>query len=518
MPYITAYRDASRNHGGSKRRGGSQKPIPVWTPEVPLTIPAFDGTPENPSIPVRLPHPWDFGQKGRKDPRDFGRRGTKKTPDPARFGRAVRRLTPPVIGAAFFAEDLYRFWRTPFPRFRAPAGWEKCDGDYNWVPAPGWTDFGFYWWPDQGCGAGALAGQAGPAPQDYYWSRLQPDGLTRFDGPYDNGLAVIYFGFTSQFGNTLGYEHSSYRRIQPGSPNFRPAPIVGVQPNPYAPPADGLLRWPQPFTDPAGATEPARRYLNPNRAPLDWSVMPEPLPIRELPFRPVSPWPDAPTWGDTVPATEPLAPPAWKPHEPGYAITIPPTGAPETQVQTKSDHKPAPNGTTRTEEPTRTRTRTRVRERKFKIRSRALWAIWRTVGQVTEGLDTLKCLHDSIGATDDKARRKMQRKLFRDRGYRAPTPQDRAAEIAANAHLIEIKAFMRCQIKNGIQDNIIGRTSQKADEAFRNIQEVTGLSRPFGFGAGPADNVDSFFKHKWEKGSPYDFDDPIDVFVNWLIP
>lgn len=483
-------------------------PSRAWGPDIRPEIWPFDGTPENPAIPVEIPtiHPKDFG---RKQPKPVRR--------PIRFGRAVRRLLPPVVAGAFFADDLYKFWRTPYPRFRAPAGWVKCDGDYYWPPAPGWYHFGFYWWPSNGCNAGALIGQAGPGANDG-WAWIQPNGTTALDGPYDTGYAIIYAAWATNPTFPRGYEHSSFRRVVPGSPRFRPTVVVGVQPNPYAPPADGLLRWPQPFVDPAGATEPVRRYLNPNRPPLDWSVMPKPLPLRLRPFRPVSPWPDAPTWGDTAPATEPLAPPVWKPHEPGFAITVPSTGAPETETQTKSEHKPAPNGTTGTDTPGRTNTRTRVRERKFKVRSRALWAIWRAVGQVTEGLDTLKCLHDAIGAVDDSARKRMQRKLFRDRGYRAPTPQDRAAEIAANAHLIDIKAFMRCQLKNGIQDNIIGRTSQKADEAFRNIQDVTGLNRPLGFGAGPADTVDSFFKHKWEKGSPFDFEDPIDAFVNWLIP
>ena len=118
----------------------------------------------------------------------------------------------------------------------------------------------------------------------------------------------------------------------------------------------------------------------------------------------------------------------------------------------------------------------------------ALWAVARRgLNVVTESADFIGVLHWNLGGGNDLNsfereidRKKMARKLFIERGYRAPTFQEKVQEIIDNIDTLDGEAAAYGLALNQVEDMLLGKLGKAVG------RESAKQNRPVGFAAGPA--------------------------------
>lgn len=95
---------------------------------------------------------------------------------------------------------------------------------------------------------------------------------------------------------------------------------------------------------------------------------------------------------------------------------------------------------------------------------------------VTELLDVLNCLVDSIDAPGKPRPRWDPTRHNGQGGWRRPTPQQRAAWAYQHADRLDVPAFIQCMIANQIEDAIIGRIGELVKSANQRRGFIAGLT------------------------------------------
>lgn len=94
-----------------------------------------------------------------------------------------------------------------------------------------------------------------------------------------------------------------------------------------------------------------------------------------------------------------------------------------------------------------------TKERKAR-KTKAFGMVWEAIGDATEALDALGCMEKSLP-------KRVRRQLFVKRGYRAPTPYEKAQEIYDHAEDMDMEALAGCLATQQIEDRVYAAMSPK---------------------------------------------------------
>lgn len=442
MGYPTSYRKrAAASHADPvPRKAPNSRPVPPR----PLR--------RNP-LPIRpLPEVPNYGSAGLTFTRNeakvvFGRRNVARTI--ARSGlRHLLGFTDVAEGVAWLISP------TPAKGI-ALTGWRLYDGFYAQRPGesgPVWRPGSF----DFAKGV-QLGGQAIGTPQPGDMVSLEPGVGTTL--PSTNRTQAMLFWANNGLCPTCwrGAEHSTWLRdtYRVGDP---------VQAVAYRVAAPREVE----FTFPGRATLPLPGRL----------IVPVPPPLYRS--RSYSPNPEASRGAEPSNRPEPSG---WATHNPSLVVELTPghgTGlnprpspgaaSSPTPSQPIQPYRPGVREEPGTHRPTRPGRR--MKETKVRARNAFVIAMWKAIGQFTEALDASECLHRALP-------KKTQRRLFKERGFRAPTPSEKASEIYANWEHVDQNNALTCILQSNFEDRVWAALKTKGGHG----------NGPVGLQTGPWDDM-----------------------------